>query len=77
MLTSGEIAKRMVDIFDRVASEQTFRLELETTDDGLELIFWHGTKDGRAHTWSFDPFTGFFQRLVIGLVGLLPIESQL
>jgi putative cardiolipin synthase len=77
MLTSEEVAKRMVDIFDMVASQQTFRLELKTADDGLELISWHGLKDGKEHTWSFDPFTGFFQRFVIGLAGLLPIESQL
>jgi putative cardiolipin synthase len=77
MLTSEEVATRMVDIFDMVASQQTFRLELKTADDGLELISWHGLKDGREHIWRFDPFTSFFQRLVIGIAGLLPIESQL
>ena len=77
MLTSEEVAKRMVDIFDIVASQQAFRLELKTADDGLELISWHGLKDEKEHTWRSDPFTGFFQRFVIGLLGLLPIESCL
>jgi len=77
MATSEALANRIVDLFDMVVSQKTFRLELRTDDDGLEFIFWHGWRNGEEHIWNFDPFTGFWQRFAIGFMGLLPIESQL
>jgi putative cardiolipin synthase len=77
MVSSEELSNRLSDLFNMVVNTKTFRLELTTDDDGLEFIYWHGWRDGKKHTWNFDPFTGFFRRFFIGLMGFLPIESQL
>jgi hypothetical protein len=38
---------------------------------------WHGIVDGTPQTLDVDPYTGFWKRLGIGFLGILPIESQL
>jgi len=77
MIDSDEVAEKMVNIFNQVVEKGAFELELKTDDDGVEFLFWHGWLDGQRHTWNFDPYTGFLRRFGIGLMGLLPIESQL
>ncbi len=74
MILSKDVADSMVKIFEKMALMYTFRLGLETDDDGLEFIHW---KDSKDHIWTFDPYTSFFQRFAVGVIGLLPIESQL
>ena len=78
VLTAPELAGRIGPLLDEAIVRVTFRLELETDQGGRERIVWHevGGKDGRQ-TYYVDPHTGFWQRLGVGLMGLLPIESQL
>jgi hypothetical protein len=54
-----------------------FRLELNSDEDGFEYILWHGIDNGEQSVYNADPHTGFWLRFKIGLMGLLPIESQL
>jgi putative cardiolipin synthase len=77
MLESEEVADDLTRVFNEVISTGTFRLELVTEEDGREFIVWHGLENGKPKTWNFDPYTSFFQRFTVGLLGLLPIESQL
>jgi len=77
MLTSTEIADAMAARFDTMVATKTFRLELTTDEDGFELIRWHGMENGREKVWTADPHTGFWRRFGIGLLRLLPVESQL
>lgn len=77
LLNSENDADTMVEIFDAVVAKATFRLELRTDDKGLENIFWHGLEKGEKRVWTHDPHTSFWRRLGIGLMGFLPIESQL
>jgi putative cardiolipin synthase len=77
VLTSPEIAQGMGEWFDRNVGKLAFRLELKRGPDGSETLLWHGTADGTPQTFDVDPYTGFWQRLGIGFLGLLPIESQL
>jgi len=77
VLTSPEIARGMGEWFDRNVGNMAFRLELKRDQDGSETLLWHGVVDGTPQTFDVDPYTGFWKRLGIGFLGILPIESQL
>ncbi|MCP2501258.1 MAG: phospholipase D family protein [Deltaproteobacteria bacterium] len=77
VLTSPEIAQGMGDWFDENIGKVAFRVELKRGKDGSEILLWHGVVDGTPQTFDADPYTGFWKRLGIGFLGILPIESQL
>jgi putative cardiolipin synthase len=77
VLTSPEIAQGMGEWFDENIGKLAFRLELKRDEDGSETLLWHGLVDGTPQTFDVDPYTGFWKRLGIGFLGILPIESQL
>ena len=70
---ASEMAQWFVENIDQVA----FRLELVEGKDGRATIRWHGRAGGEPVTFDTEPYTGFWRRLGIGFLGLLPIESQL
>jgi putative cardiolipin synthase len=74
---SPEIAMNMAGWFDQNIDQIAFKLELTKTANGLEQIRWHGHENGKPKTFSVEPYTGFWRRFAIGLMGILPIESQL
>lgn len=77
MVTSKEVADILADTFDQMVEKIAFRLELHTDEEGIEFIFWHGLEEGEQHVWKADPHTSFWRRFGLGLVSLLPVESQL
>jgi putative cardiolipin synthase len=77
VLASPETADRIGSWFDQNIERVAFRLELNSDEDGFEYILWHGIDNGEQSVYNADPHTGFWLRFKIGLMGLLPIESQL
>jgi len=77
VLASREIAQGMGDWFDEHIGKVAFRVELKRDEYGSESLRWHGIVDGTPQTFDVDPYTGFWKRLGIGFLGILPIESQL
>ena len=77
LFESSVVALNLIDGFDRNVEDAAFRLELKTNDYGVEEIYWHGRIDGEQTTLDHDPYTSFWRRLGISLIGLLPIESQI
>lgn len=77
ILGSEEIARDMGTAFDQNIERTAFRLELVKNKNGSEKILWHGQVDGEKKMFDVDPYTGFWQRLGINFMRLLPIESQL
>jgi putative cardiolipin synthase len=77
VLASPEIAQGMGDWFDQNVGRLAFRLELKSDEGGSETLLWHGIVDGTPRTFDVDPYAGFWKRLGIGFLGILPIESQL
>jgi hypothetical protein len=63
--------------FDQKVDQIAFRLELQKDEEGKEIILWHGLVDGEPYVFNAEPYAGFWKRFTIGLLGLLPIESQL
>jgi putative cardiolipin synthase len=77
VVASPEIAQEMGEWFDQNVGKIAFRLELKEKENGSETLLWHGLVDGRPQTFTADPYSGFWKRLGIGFLGILPIESQL
>jgi putative cardiolipin synthase len=75
VLTSPELAGRIGPAIDETVDRVAFRLELKTDRHGRERILWHEPDKGEVY--SVDPDTGLWERFWIGLVGLIPLESQL
>ena len=77
VLTSPEIAQEIGDWFDENVEKLAFRVELKRDQGGSEILLWHGFVDGKPQTFDAEPYTGFWKRFGIGILGILPIESQL
>ncbi len=60
-------------IFDEETSPiNSFRLSLSN-----DRLRWHDQCEGRARTLKREPEAGFLRRVTAGIIGILPIESQL
>ncbi len=77
VVKSTEVGHEMGALFDRFTQQAAFRLELATDTNQTEKILWHGKVEGEQKTFDVDPYSSFWQRLGIGFMRLLPIESQL
>jgi putative cardiolipin synthase len=77
VFTSLEIARGMAGWFDQNIDKISFELELVKGSDGSDHILWHGLENGNPKTFNVEPYTGFWRRFGISLIGILPIESQL
>jgi putative cardiolipin synthase len=77
VLESAELGALMGEAFDQIIDRGAFRLELTQDEDGRERILWHRTEGEQPGVYEVDPHTGFWRRFGIGLMGLLPVESQL
>ncbi len=77
VIQSPEIGTEMATAIDANIETAAFRLELVKNANGSESLLWHGWSDGEKKTFDVDPHTSFWQRLGVGLMRLLPIESQL
>lgn len=77
IIESEEIAETLAVFMDEEIRDLAFRLELEPGYDDTEYITWYGMADGNQATFTTEPYTGFWQRFMVGFMRLLPIESQL
>lgn len=77
VMTSEPIANEMGRLFDSFVKQAAFRLELVKDASGSERMLWHGQVDDETKNFTVEPYTGFWRRLGIGFMRLLPIESQL
>jgi putative cardiolipin synthase len=77
VFSSADIANEMGSWFDQNIGKIAFRLELKQRANGTEQVLWHGLENGKPVVFEVDPHTGFWRRFGIGILSLLPIESQL
>lgn len=77
IIESTEIAGSLATFIDEEIEKLAFRLELKTAPDDLNYIVWHGVVDDKQTMLTTEPYTGFWQRFTVGIMRLLPIESQL
>lgn len=77
IVDSQSIATFLAEDFDEHIDEYAFRLSLISAPNGTKAIRWHGLESGEKRIFDHDPYTGFWQRVGVHLMGLLPIESQI
>ena len=77
LFLNPEIADQSAESFDRNIAKVAFRLELHQGDNGAESIRWHLKKDDGDIVLDDEPYVGFWKKLGVGLIRLLPVESLL
>ena len=74
MIDSPEIAGRVGELMDEVISPgSAFRVTLDKDDN----LVWSAENNEEKVEYDRDPETGFLYRVLIGVIGMLPIEDQL
>ena len=77
VIDAPEMAEHMAERFDKEIGLTAFRVKLEKSRHGEEQLRWYGVENGKPVIYDVDPHTGFWRRFGIGLLMLLPLESQL
>jgi cardiolipin synthase C len=74
MIESPELAAQLGEFMDEgVSPGSAFHVTLDEGDD----LLWSAETNGTNVRFDTDPETGLWQRFVIDVVGLMPIEEQL
>lgn len=71
-----ELARRNALKFEAAVEEAAFQLGLHE-HNGETSIRWHLKKDGEDIVYDEDPYAGFWTKLGVWFIGLLPVESLL
>ncbi|WP_455223225.1 phospholipase D family protein [Kaarinaea lacus] len=84
LFENAEFASIIGDFWDREIRNIAYELKLQagpvSDDDELQqhtALIWLERLDGTTKTYTEDPKTGFWRRLGVGILGILPIENQL
>ena len=77
VIESDELAGGIADWFDNNIEQAAYRLQLRPLQQGGETIVWEHNNDGQPIQLTNEPDTSFRERFWMGVMGLLPIESQL
>ena len=77
LFLNPEIAGQSAEDFHRNIEKVAFRLILNAGSSGRESIRWHLKKDEGDIIYDKEPYVGFWKRLGVWFIGLMPLESQL
>jgi len=77
LFLNPEVAGQSAAAFDQNIEKVAFRLELHTTKNGSESIHWHLKKDDGEVVYDSEPYVGFWKKVGVWLIRLLPVESLL
>jgi putative cardiolipin synthase len=77
LFLNPEIAGKSASTFDQKIDQIAFRLTLHTNENGSEYIRWHLKKDDTDIVFHSEPYAGFWKKLEVGFIRLLPVESLL
>jgi putative cardiolipin synthase len=73
IIDSPKIASQMAASIMQAVPTKSYEVFLN--DDGERR--WRAGVNGRVETWDREPETSFYTRFKAGLLGILPVESQL
>jgi hypothetical protein len=63
--------------FDEHIDKVAFRVELIKDKNGSESLRWTGIEEGEEVVFDSEPYTGFWKRLSVNMMRVLPIDSML
>lgn len=69
--------QRIAEGFEDLVHDRAFSVELVKGKSRSSLKWSIRCSDGTVRVFEHEPYTGFFQRLMIKLISFLPIESKL
>jgi len=72
-----ELANQSSEHFDQHVDQVAFRVELVTDEKGNESMRWTGIEDGKKVVLDSEPYAGFWKKLGVNLMRVLPIDSLL
>ncbi len=74
LFSSEELVREMDDIFkEETSREMSFELAL----DERKNLRWTGLVRGKPQHYRYEPYASFSRRVLAGIMGFLPLESQL
>jgi putative cardiolipin synthase len=72
-----EVASKRAQFFHENIETVAFRLALHANNNGSESIQWHLKEGDKEIVYDSEPHVGFWRKLKVGLIRLLPVESLL
>ncbi|MBW1751015.1 MAG: phospholipase D family protein [Deltaproteobacteria bacterium] len=72
-----EIAGNASRHFDEHIDKVAFRVELVSDKNGSESLRWTGIENGNKIVFKHEPYAGFWKRLSVNLMRVLPVDSML
>jgi len=72
-----EMAANASQYFNEHVGKVAFRVELVSDDKGSESLRWTGIEDGNKVVFDSEPYAGFWKKLSVNLMRVLPIDSML
>ncbi len=72
-----DIANRAMEHFDQYIEQVAFRVELIAGEDGNESLRWTGKANGEEVVFDDEPYAGFWKKLGVRLIKILPVDSML
>ncbi len=72
-----ELAAETADNFDKNVAKVAFRVELVTDEQGRESLRWVGQEAGKEVVFEDEPYAGFWQKLAVQVMRILPIDAML
>lgn len=77
VLDSPEAARHMLEEFDAEIGRAAFRVKFADAENQRGDLIWVGEENGQPVRYTKEPHTSTWQRLGVGIMRILPIESQL
>jgi putative cardiolipin synthase len=72
-----ELASQSADHFDQNVGKVAFKVELVTDEQGRESMRWIGNEAGKEVIYEDEPYAGFWKKLSVQLMRVLPVDSML
>ena len=72
-----ELSGKSMDDFDQQINKVAFSVELVTDADGKESLRWVGQEDGKEVIFYDEPYVGFWKKLAVKVMRVLPADFML
>jgi putative cardiolipin synthase len=77
LFSEPQLAANASTHFDAHVERVAFRVELVGDEKGDGSLRWTGTEDGKTVVFNSEPYAGFWKKLGVNLILILPIDSML
>jgi putative cardiolipin synthase len=77
LFTQPQLAGNASAHFDTHVQQVAFRVELVGGETDGESLRWTGTEDGKTVVFNSEPYAGFWRKVGVSLIQILPIDSML